>query len=139
MNGEPQTTWSRCFSNAAIDSVELLPFTGWNISSENGFRICFLMKTVTFHQWFFIHNLMLNTRWVKNLAFFYKCPTRLVSKINSFLDFKGKPIDNKSWEALDATISYMDQWLWGFMCLYNSGTHFLKNQKQQRGRLYTQK
>ena len=26
---------------------------------------CFLMKTLTFHQWFSIHNFMLNTRWVK--------------------------------------------------------------------------
>ena len=33
----------------------------------------------------------------------------------------------------------MGQWLWGFMCLYNPGTPFHKNQKQQNGRLYTQK
>ena len=33
----------------------------------------------------------------------------------------------------------MGQWLWGFMCLYNRGTHFQKNQKQQNGRDYIHK
>ena len=33
----------------------------------------------------------------------------------------------------------MGQWLWGFMCLYNRGTHFQKNRKQQNGRDYIHK
>ena len=33
-NGEPQATGLRWFSNAALDSLELLLFTGWKTSFE---------------------------------------------------------------------------------------------------------
>ena len=131
------------------DTFQMLPFSVLNFYClqteifllKNGCKICFLMKTLTFHQPFSIHNLMLSRCWLKNVAFFYRCLTLHIPKINSFLDFKrNKSLwDNKNWEALDAAVSYMGQWLWAFSFLYNRGTHFLKNQKQQNRRLYSQK
>ena len=60
----------------------------------------FLMKTLTFHQWFFIHNLYWTHGWKKDMfrkkkfifhktkCFFFKFWTLYVSKINPFLDLK---------------------------------------------------
>ena len=47
-----------CISNAALVSLKLLLSVDRNISLKNGF--------VIFYQWFSIHNLWLNTGWVKN-------------------------------------------------------------------------
>ena len=76
--------------------------------------VCFLMKILTCHQWFSIHNLWTHVRWKEELLsqiiflprderFFCKCLTLNISKINSFLDLTRK---KESWEPFDITVSY---------------------------------
>ena len=51
---------------------------------------------------------------------------------------KTRLLDNKSWEPLHTRVSCMDLSLWGYTCLYNCRTHFLKNLEQQNRWLYKQ-
>ena len=57
------------------------------------FWIVFLLKTPKFHQWFSIHNIGLNTCWVKkkfnfprHKHVFFKCPILRIYKIDLFLN-----------------------------------------------------
>ena len=95
----------------------------------SGFVICFLIKTLIFHQWFSIYNLGLNTRWMKKemLCKIISLPMRqtFFLEMADFTDFYNKLIfdlkrnrrllDNKSWESRCTTVSCMDQWLWGYV------------------------
>ena len=116
----------------AFQTLPLTVLTFYFLQAEifllnNGFRIFHSQPHVK------------HTLGEKHCFFLYMPNFAYISKINSFLDFKWKPLDNKSWEAHDATVSFMGQWLWGFMCLYNHRTHLQKNQKQHNERFYTQK
>ena len=101
MNGEPHIPWLSCISNAAPLNLKLLLPPGRNISPKK--LLCdlfFLTKTLTFHQWFSIHKVGLNTLYVRKVLlskvislltrhmFFINCQTLHISKTNSFLDLK---------------------------------------------------
>ena len=139
MNDEPQTPWLTVFQMPHFSVINVCCLQA-KLFLKNGFEIYFLMKTLTFRQWFSILNFRLNTCWVKKellyktislsmrQMFFFKCPILLISKINWFLDLKRNKrlLDNKSWEPLNAMLSCMDQWLWEYIFLYNCGAHFPK-------------
>ena len=60
MNSEPQT-WLSCITNVTHVIFKLLRLQAQIYLLKNGFVICFLMKILTFRQWFSIHNIRLNT------------------------------------------------------------------------------
>ena len=142
MNGEPKIQWLSYISNAALLSLKFLLLVGQNIFSNNGFMICLLMKTLIFHQWFSIHNLILNTRWVKKKylpckiislstkeTFFSLNDWLHISKKNSFLYLKQnkKILKNRSCRPLAMTVNCMDEWLCRYISLYQCGTRLMKN------------
>ena len=102
LNGGPQTPWLSYISNYAFLSRKLLLSPGRKISSKKmASWFVFLMKTLIFHQWFSIHNLGLNTRWVKKemLSKIIHFDKRLYIFLKqTILGLKTKQIlDNKSW------------------------------------------
>ena len=131
MNGEPQTPWLSCISNASIFSLKLLLSAGRNISSKE--RLCdlfynedFDISSVIFHSqpWVEHHTLGKKRTVIQNNftlhrtnIFFFKYFTLYICKINSFLNLKQNKmlLDNKHWESLNAIVSCMDQWLWGYI------------------------
>ena len=61
----PNTMAELNFKCCASLSLRYLLSVGRNISSKNGFVICFLKETLAFHQWFSIRNLRLKTSRVE--------------------------------------------------------------------------
>ena len=49
------------------------------------------------------------------------------------LKWNKRLLENKRWEPLDATVCCMDQWLWGYICLYYCELIFwlIKNNKAE--------
>ena len=77
-----------CGSMEGKESLKILLSVGLNISSKNGFMICFFngdsnISPMNFQNNFFLHKIN---------VFPFNCQALHSSKINSFLDLKQKPI-----------------------------------------------
>ena len=128
LNGALKTPWLSCILIAAVLNLILycLQAEIFLQKKKMDTRFTFLMETLTFQQLFFIHNFELKKKLCKIIGFalikkfFLKCPTLHIYQINSFLDIKRNKrlLDNKSLEPLDATVSWMNHWLWGYISLY---------------------
>ena len=94
-----------CGSMEGKESLKILLSVGLNISSKNGFMICFFngysnISPMNFHSQFWIEHTLGEKRTImqnnfllhKINVFPFNCQALHSSKINSFLDLKQKPI-----------------------------------------------
>ena len=100
MNGELQTPWLSCISNAALLSLKGLSI-GANISSKKWLRDLFFnedfnVSPTIFHSQPHVEHMLTekgtvmqnNFTLYETSVFFFKCPTLHISKVNSLLDLQ---------------------------------------------------